>query len=171
MLRIKRYSNRKLYDCNARCYLTLEEIGAAVRSGEDIQVIDHASNADLTTLTMVQVLLAEEKRQGGWLPHQVLARLIRAGENSLENLREAFQASLDPAGSFEREIHRRVQRLVQEEKLTAEESNQWVELLLSPELESQALFPGMIDEPASRNDIHILLAQLEQIDQSLADLK
>ena len=171
MLRIKRYSNRKLYDCNARCYLTLEEIGAAVRSGEDIQVIDHASNADLTTLTLVQVLLVEEKRQGGWLPHQVLARLIRAGENSLENLREAFQAALDPAGSFEREILRRVQRLVQEEKLTSEESNQWVELLLSPELESQAPFPGMIDEPASRNDIQILLAKLEQIDQSLDDLK
>ncbi len=60
MLRIKRYSNRKLYDSATRRYVTLEEIADAIRRGDDLQVTDHTSGADLTTQVMLQAFFAAE---------------------------------------------------------------------------------------------------------------
>ena len=49
---IKRYPNRKLYDTEAKQYVTLEQIAELIRSGKDVQVIDHESGEDLTALTL-----------------------------------------------------------------------------------------------------------------------
>jgi polyhydroxyalkanoate synthesis repressor PhaR len=54
---IKRYPNRKLYDTEAKSYITLEGVAALIRNGEDVQVIDHESGEDLTTLTLTQIIL------------------------------------------------------------------------------------------------------------------
>ena len=51
MLVIKRYPNRKLYDTTAKQYITLEGIAARIRDGEEVQIVDHATGEDLTTLT------------------------------------------------------------------------------------------------------------------------
>ena len=74
MATIKRYSNRKLYDIDARRYVTLDEIAEAVRRGEEVTVIDHTTGADLTTVTLLKILFTEEKRIGGMLPEKVLTR-------------------------------------------------------------------------------------------------
>ena len=59
---IKRYANRKLYDTGAKRYVTLEEIGGIVRSGEDVQVFDNDSGEDVTSATLAQVLHESEKK-------------------------------------------------------------------------------------------------------------
>ena len=45
---IKRYQNRKLYDTNQSCYVTLDEIAQMIRNGDDLQVIDNKTKADIT---------------------------------------------------------------------------------------------------------------------------
>ncbi|MGD8735253.1 MAG: polyhydroxyalkanoate synthesis regulator DNA-binding domain-containing protein, partial [Anaerolineae bacterium] len=55
MTRIKRYPNRKLYDTEAKQYITLEGIAALIRQGNEVQVIDHATGEDLTALTLTQI--------------------------------------------------------------------------------------------------------------------
>ena len=60
---IKRYSNRKLYDTSQSRYITLAELGELVRRGENIQVIDNESKADLTDMTLTQVLIAQQKQK------------------------------------------------------------------------------------------------------------
>ena len=40
---IKRYSNRKLYDTRDSRYVTLLDLGELIRNGQDIQVIDKAT--------------------------------------------------------------------------------------------------------------------------------
>src|SRR3546814_1924737 len=37
---IKKYANRRLYDTERSCYITLEDLGAMVREGRDFSVID-----------------------------------------------------------------------------------------------------------------------------------
>ena len=76
---IKRYPNRKLYDTEAKGYITLEQIGELIRDGQDIQVVDHATGEDLTALTLTQVILEQERKRSGSLPQTVLTGLIQAG--------------------------------------------------------------------------------------------
>jgi len=86
---IKRYPNRKLYDTQAKQYITLDRIAELIREGSDIQVIDHASGEDITALTLSQVILEQEKRQSGFLPHSLLSNLIRAGGKQLDAIQRS----------------------------------------------------------------------------------
>lgn len=63
LIRIKRYSNRKLYDTSQSRYITLTELGEIVRSGVNILVIDNDTKADLTDITLTQVLMAQQKQK------------------------------------------------------------------------------------------------------------
>lgn len=63
LIRIKRYSNRKLYDTSQSRYITLTELGEIVRSGANILVIDNDTKADLTDITLTQVLMAQQKQK------------------------------------------------------------------------------------------------------------
>ena len=168
---IKRYTNRKLYDCDERRYITLEEIAAAVRRGEDVQIVDHASGVDLTTLVLAQALLAEEKRLGGLLPQRLLTRLIRAGESSLNDLRSILVDVLDRDDAFEREFLRRLQALVTSGQLPAEEARTLCDLILTPD---EAIRTSTIEPqtaPASQADIQALLAELSRLEIALDQLK
>ena len=75
---IKKYSNRKLYDLNRSRYVTLEEIAEMIRQGRQVKIVDADSQEDLTNVTLVQILLEEEKRRN-LLPVAFLHRLIKYG--------------------------------------------------------------------------------------------
>ena len=75
---IKRYSNRKLYDTTDSRYVTLHQIAAMIRNGDEIRVVDKATQADLTTATLAQIIFEEEKK-GPRLPVEGLRKIIRNG--------------------------------------------------------------------------------------------
>ena len=91
---IKRYPNRKLYDTEAKRYVTLDDIAEMIRSGQDIHVTDHESGDDLTTLTLTQIILEQEKKASGFLPRSLLTSLIRTGGDTLEQVVRSLQATL-----------------------------------------------------------------------------
>jgi polyhydroxyalkanoate synthesis repressor PhaR len=59
---IRRYANRKLYDCQESHYVTLDKLAGITRQGEEFQVVDNVTGRDLTTATLAQVIFEEEKR-------------------------------------------------------------------------------------------------------------
>ena len=63
MITIKRYSNRKLYDTSQSRYITLAELGELIRRGANIEVIDNDTKADLTEMTLTQVLMTQQKQK------------------------------------------------------------------------------------------------------------
>ena len=63
LIRIKRYSTRKLYDTSQSRYITLTELGEIVRGGANVIVIDNDTKADLTDMTLTQVLIAQQKQK------------------------------------------------------------------------------------------------------------
>ena len=77
MRTIKRYSNRKLYDTEEKRYITLDQIAVLVRDGQDIKVIDNQSGEDLTTVTLSQILLEQEKRKETAIPKSFFVGLIQ----------------------------------------------------------------------------------------------
>jgi len=89
---IKRYGNRKLYDTEQSRYVTLEEIFQMVKQGIDLKVIDNKSKEDLTTVTLTQIMLEEQKLNKNLLPLSVLKKLL---QQSGESITEWLQRSKD----------------------------------------------------------------------------
>lgn len=87
---IKRYPNRKLYDTEAKRYVTLEHITQMIHNGQDVQVVDHETGEDLTNLTLSQIIFEQEKKGSGLLPRALLTNLIRAGEGTFEQVRRTL---------------------------------------------------------------------------------
>jgi polyhydroxyalkanoate synthesis repressor PhaR len=161
---IKRYSNRKLYDTRERRYVTLEDIAVMIQNGENIEVVDHASGADLTTVTLAQVIFELEKRLGSALPEKVFHRLIQAGGDTLEGLRYTVQALLEPAQHVEEEIQRRLGILYNEGKVNFEEKERLSALLLDERLR-------LPPKPIHPDEIQALNDQVNQLEKELIDLK
>jgi len=87
---IKRYQNRKLYDTQDSCYVVLEDIREMIKHGEDVQVIDNTTKEDLTSVTLAQIILEEEKKHKSLLPLGAFKEIIAS---SGETLRDFVQRS------------------------------------------------------------------------------
>jgi polyhydroxyalkanoate synthesis repressor PhaR len=99
---IKRYGNRKLYDTEGSRYVTLDEIARLIRSGEDVQIIDNQTKEDLTTVTLTQIILEEEKKNSR-MPLGVLRKMIvdsseQIGEFFTEKVAKPVQSLREEAG-------------------------------------------------------------------------
>lgn len=79
---IKRYANRKLYDTERSCYVTLEDISAMIKAGEEVKVIDNKNGDDLTSVTLAQIIFETEKKKG-FMPIGLLQNLIRQSGDSI----------------------------------------------------------------------------------------
>ena len=77
---IKRYSNRKLYDPQESRYVTLEELADMIRAGKEISVKDVATDEDLTSVVLAQILLETERQHQTTLPTGFMHQLIQHGE-------------------------------------------------------------------------------------------
>ncbi|OQY45495.1 MAG: hypothetical protein B6242_10175 [Anaerolineaceae bacterium 4572_78] len=127
---IKRYPNRKLYNTEAKEYITLDSIAKLIRSGEEVQVIDHSTGQDLTAIALTQIIFEQEKKHAGFLPHSVLTGLVKAGGDTLANLRRSLINPLKIFSHVETEIEHRIKNLVTQEELTEEEGQRLVTLLI-----------------------------------------
>src|SRR3546814_10303367 len=73
---IKKYANRRLYDTERSCYITLDDLGAMVRDGRDFRVVDAKSGEDITHNVLTQIIMDEETRGETLLPVNFLRHLI-----------------------------------------------------------------------------------------------
>ncbi len=128
---IKRYSNRKLYDSEAARYVTLDELGDRIHAGEDISIVDHESGADLTAVTLMQIMFEREKKVGGMLPKAILTGLIQAGNTAVDSLRNGLNTLVENTPAFEAEIRRRVSVMVDDGLVAVEEAQRMTDLLLN----------------------------------------
>lgn len=92
---IKRYESRKLYDTEESRYVSLDEIAAWVREGQEIKVVDNATEADVTPQTLTQIILEEGRKGTSLLPSDLLHELVRMGERAVESGRERVQHGVD----------------------------------------------------------------------------
>ena len=75
---VKKYANRRLYNTATSSYVTLENLAAMVRSGQDFVVQDAKTNEDITRSVLTQIIFEEEARgDSPLLPISFLRRLIR----------------------------------------------------------------------------------------------
>ena len=107
---IKRYANRKLYDTERSCYVTLEEISLMIKDGEDVRVVDNKTKDDLTAVTLAQIIVEEEKKTQK-MPLKLLRSIIQSGNDAFSgfNVGKAAQNLRD-------DVERRVEALWKRDK-------------------------------------------------------
>lgn len=176
---IKRYPNRKLYDTEAKQYITLEGIALLIRQGHEIQVVDHATGEDLTAVTLTQIIFEQEKKRSGFLPQDVLTGLIQAGGERLSTLRHALASPLEIARQVDEEIERRVHALINRGELAVEEGISLRDKLLSHRIRlSEALLPSeqdlkqVLDKHGvpTHDDLQQILEQLDMLSTKLDEI-
>ena len=108
---VKRYANRKLYDTERSCYVTLEDISVMIKAGDEVRVIDNKSGEDLTSVTLAQIIFETEKKNS-FMPLSLLRGLIQDGGDAI--------------GEFARDRVDRVQAKAAEVKESAHKlRNEW----------------------------------------------
>jgi polyhydroxyalkanoate synthesis repressor PhaR len=173
---IKRYPNRKLYNTEAKRYITLDSIADLIRDGYDVEVRDHETSEDLTGVTLSQIIFEREKKDSSYLPNTLLTNLIRAGGDTFGYVKRSFQASLNAVRALEAEVDDRIDALVRRGEMAEEDALRLREEL-SRERLSTLIDPRLVDtrvEAAlhrlnipSRLDVVNLQSQLEQLNQAL----
>lgn len=82
---IKRYQNRKLYDTDASCYVTLDEIAEMIQQGEEVTVVDNRNQKDITAATLTQIIFEKQKRSETPVPISTLRHIIQQGDGSFSS--------------------------------------------------------------------------------------
>jgi polyhydroxyalkanoate synthesis repressor PhaR len=94
---IKKYANRRLYNTGTSTYVTLEDLAAMVKTGEDFIVFDAKSGDEITRSVLAQIIFEQENKEGqSLLPIAFLRQLIRFYGDSMQMLVPRFlEASID----------------------------------------------------------------------------
>src|SRR5437764_12461242 len=94
---IKKYANRRLYNTGTSTYVTLEDLAAMVKDGEDFLVYDPKTGDDITRSVLAQIIFEQENKAGqNLLPATFLRQLIRFYGDSMQMLVPRFlEQSID----------------------------------------------------------------------------
>jgi polyhydroxyalkanoate synthesis repressor PhaR len=127
---IKRYQNRKLYDTQQSCYVTLDDIAKMIRSSEDVMVIDNKTKNDITAATLTQIIFEAEKKASQYAPLFTLREIIQNGNGSIssylaklgafpKDYAEKAQAQAEAMKLEQRASHDDVRKTLEERVATA----------------------------------------------------
>jgi len=153
MKTIKKYPNRKLYDTETSRYITLEEIAQYVKEGGEVKVIDAKTMEDITSVTMAQVLLGQERRRKGGVPFQKLVMFLHSGQ---EFLQKAFASQV---ATIRDEAHKTVQKIIASP--TSEEIR---DVVRSVDERLGLVVAGIRSIPG-------ILSEIQKLKKELADIK
>ena len=106
---IKKYANRRLYNTGTSAYVTLEDLAAMVKAGEDFVVYDAKSGEDITRSVLAQIIFEQENKEGqNLLPINFLRQLIRFYGDSMQKLVPSYlEFSLDSLTRQQEQYRRR----------------------------------------------------------------
>lgn len=92
---IKRYESRKLYDTEESRYVSLDDVAAWVRDGQQVRIVDNATSEDVTAQTLTQIILEEGRKGTSFLPSDLMHELVRRGEKAVSTGVEQLQSGVD----------------------------------------------------------------------------
>jgi polyhydroxyalkanoate synthesis repressor PhaR len=81
---IRKYVNRRLYDTTQSRYVNLDELREVIVGGEDIQVMEQATQADITTIVLLQILEESQRTASHILKPDFLANIIRLSHGNAD---------------------------------------------------------------------------------------
>lgn len=174
---IKRYTNRKLYDTERSCYVTLDEIAEMVREGEEVSIIDNRSGDDLTTVTLAQIVYEAEKKDKKLLPLQSLRLIIQSPSEFLARISKPVQDFRDETQqrvlglrkkaeeTQEEKIIQPVREFLEQVQRTIDELGSTLDQRLKDSVDALTHVPDLAEEVESIND------RLDTLEEQVATLQ
>jgi polyhydroxyalkanoate synthesis repressor PhaR len=87
---LKKYPNRRLYDTQASCYITLADVKKMVLTGQDFVVRDAKTGDDLTRSILLQIILEEEAGGMPMFSSPALAQIIRFYGHAMQGMMGSY---------------------------------------------------------------------------------
>jgi polyhydroxyalkanoate synthesis repressor PhaR len=137
-VRLKKYSNRRLYDTEKSTYVTIHEVAEMVRRGRQVEVIDAHTKEDVTSLILTQIILEEAKKKTTLLPASLLYLIIRYGNTVLSEF-------------FEKYLEQTVNNYLVYKSTVDEQFKKWLELGVDMSTMAQKTMEGLTPFPGFRN--------------------
>ena len=168
MKTIKRYENRKLYDVEEKKYIKLNEIAELIKTGQEVEIIDHASDEDITAATLAQILYEQEKQGHTNLPSEILSKMIQIGNHQITTLRHGLITAIDPV-YFDNEVLKRLEILQKEEKINADLFTDLSAWLTEDRTWQEA--PPISEKAASASDITEVSEKINNLEKEILELQ
>lgn len=93
-IQIKRYPNRRFYARNTSKYVSLPELEAMIREGNQLEIRDSQSGDDITRQVLAQIILDRQPEKVALFPTDMLHFMLRSNELMSDFLRDYFRQSL-----------------------------------------------------------------------------
>ena len=167
---IKRYANRKLYDTESKRYITLDGIAEMIRQQQDVKVIDHETGEDITALTQAQIIFEQERKLRSGIPHTVFTNLIQTGSDTFSQVWHALIPPDEWKKLVDVEIEKRMQALMQHDKVTDDDGFRMLDLVLTPPAPEAPPEPPKTDRPAPLGGLEKLIKQRAPTQEQLEQL-
>ncbi|MFZ5569613.1 MAG: polyhydroxyalkanoate synthesis regulator DNA-binding domain-containing protein [Thermodesulfobacteriota bacterium] len=129
---LKKYTNRRLYDTENSCYVTLEEVADMIRTGKTVAIVDAKTKEDVTAFILTQIITEEAKKKNILMPVPVLHLIIRHGDNTLGEFMEKY-------------LQRTIQNYLTYKKAFDDQVKQWLDLGM--DISMRAPKPGPTPPP------------------------
>jgi polyhydroxyalkanoate synthesis repressor PhaR len=151
---IRRYPNRRLYDRQARRYITLQDLEDLVKQGKKIEVRDSKTNEDLTRAILTQILIERHPEKMEMFPVAMLHGILQANDMVLEFVRAYLRQSLSILEQMQKPAAPLAPFLAPMD---------WMRAMMPPTLPfSLPRAAELVGGPASVPDLDARLSELEQ---------
>lgn len=165
---IKKYANRRLYDTERSCYITLDDLGTMVRDGRDFRVVDAKSGEDITHNVLTQIIMDTETRGETLLPVNFLRQLIGLyGDKMQSAVPQYLEASMATFRKNQQDIRTALEGALGSNPL-AELTRRNLEMFQQA---TSAFMPGAGSTKAKDAEIAALKAEIADLKAELAKKK
>jgi polyhydroxyalkanoate synthesis repressor PhaR len=176
---IKRYTNRKLYDTVESRYVTLDEIAYMIRSGAEVRIVDNRTKEDLTSITLAQIIFAQEKKTSKTSLRTLRELILQGGERAQPFVEEKHTEILGREELAHQAAEQMVQGLFSRGPLTADRSkdlglaSQEAALQLQRKLDERvrSAIEGMAHVSETRRELSEISARMDEIEKRLQELE
>ena len=123
MHKIKKYTNRKMYDTHDKRYVTMAQLSELIKQGEEVMVIDNRTGDDITTAIISQLIGRDNQEKDKAVSSQLLMQLLRKGGGTLTDYAKKYMALWQGAFNMaEDEVSQLVNRLVKNKEISMAEA-------------------------------------------------
>ena len=85
MIKIKKYANRRLYNTLSSTYITQDDVVNLIKNNEEFEIISAKNGNDITSQTLIQIILEKEISGSKLLPQELLKKIISSHQMSRSN--------------------------------------------------------------------------------------
>ncbi len=110
---VKKYANRRLYNTESSCYITLDNLAEMIRLGRDFVVYDAKTGDDITRGVLTQIIVEEEGKGRAMLPTGFLRQLIGFYGDSMQTLVPRYlEQAMTAFGQQQKQVRDAMQQTV-----------------------------------------------------------